>query len=87
MVGEDRVIMSGKELRRVHVICQALNRQITQVQAGTLLEQTARQIRRILVRVRAEGERGLVRRGRGQPSNGRVAERVKARILRLYAKR
>jgi len=87
MVGEDRVIMSGKGLRRVHVIRQALNKQITQVQDGALLELAARQIRRNMVRVQAEGERGLVHRGRGQPSNRRVAEPVKARVLHLYPKR
>lgn len=35
MVGEDKVVMSGKELRRVHVIRQALEKQITQAQAGS----------------------------------------------------
>ena len=41
MVGEDRVMMSGKELRRVHVIRQAMEKRITQVKAGALLGLTA----------------------------------------------
>ena len=34
MVGEDRVIMSVKELRRVHVIRHVLEKKITHGQAG-----------------------------------------------------
>ena len=87
MVREDRVMMSGKELRRVPVIRQAMEQKLTQVEAGTLVGLTARQIRRLIQRVRQEGDRGLVHRGRGQPSNRRIAERVKAQVLRLYAQR
>jgi len=87
MVREDRVMMSGKELRRVHVIRQAMEKKLTQVEAGTLVGLTARQIRRLIQRVRQEGDRGLVHRGRGQPSNRRIAARVKAQVLRLYEKR
>ena len=34
MVGEDRVIMSVKELRRVHVLRHAREKQLTQGPAG-----------------------------------------------------
>src|SRR5579863_195062 len=87
MVGEDRVMMSGKELRRVHVIRQAVERKITQVKAGALLGLTTRHVRRLMERVRREGDQGLVHRGRGQPSNRRMAEPIKAKILRLYTTR
>jgi len=87
MVGEDRVMMSGKELRRLHVVRQAMEQHLTQVQAGTLLGLTDRHVRRLIQRVRQEGDRGLVHRGRGQPSNRRMAEPIKAKILRLYAQR
>ncbi|MDF0652828.1 MAG: helix-turn-helix domain-containing protein [Nitrospira sp.] len=83
MVGEDRVLMSGKELRRVHVIRQVLEKRITQRAAGTLLGLTDRQIRRLMRRVQAAGDQGLIHRGRGKPSNRRIAEPVKAKMLRL----
>ena len=44
MVREDRVVMSGKELRRVHVIRQVVAKQLTQKEAGTLVGLTDRQI-------------------------------------------
>lgn len=87
MVREDRVMMTGKELRRVHVLRQAMEKTLTQVKAATLLGLTARQVRRLLTRLRLEGEAGLVHRGRGKPSNRRIAEARKAKILRLYTTR
>jgi hypothetical protein len=37
MVGEGRVMMSVKEFRRVHVICQTMEKKLTQVKTSTLL--------------------------------------------------
>jgi hypothetical protein len=87
MVREDRVIMSVKELRRMHVIRQTMEHTVTQVQAGTLLGLTPRHIRRLIARVAQAGDQGLAHRGRGKPSNRRLPEPVKARVLRLYAQR
>ena len=87
MVGEDRVIMSVKELRRVPVIRQAMERKITQRKAGQLVGLTTRQVRRLIERVEQEGDQGLAHRGRGTPSNRRMPEPVTATVLRLYAQR
>jgi len=87
MVGEDKVTMSGKELRRVHVIRQVMDNRITQAKAGTMLGLTDRQIRRLIRRVEQAGDRGLVHRGRGQPSNRRIPEKRKATVLKLYTER
>jgi transposase len=77
-VGGDTVTMSGKELRRVHVI--------QQVKAGLALGLTTRQVRRLMTRVQQEGDAGLVHRGRG-PSNRRIPEARKATLLQLYRTR
>ena len=87
MVREDRVIMSVKELRRVHVIRQTREKKLTQVKAGALLGLTPRQIRRLLARVEQAGDHGLVHRGRGKPSNRRLPEKLKTKALKLYEKR
>lgn len=87
MVREDRVIMSVKELRRVSVIRQTMEKTLTQVKAGTLLGLTTRHIRRLIERVEQEGDQGLAHRGRGMPSNRRLPAKVKAKALRLYAQR
>lgn len=87
MAGEDKVIMSVKELRRVSVIRQTMEQKLTQVKAGTLLGLTTRHIRRLIARVEQEGDPGLAHRGRGKPSNRRLPDRVKAKALTLYALR
>jgi hypothetical protein len=79
--------MSAKELRRVHVLRQVREKRITQKEAGAMLRLTDRQIRRLLGRVNAEGDQGLVHRGRGKPSNRRVPEKRKTKVLALYEER
>ena len=87
MVREDRVILSVKELRRVHVIRQTMEQKLTQVQAGTMLGLTTRHIRRLSERVEQAGDQGRAHRGRGKPSNQRISDKVKAMMLKLYEKR
>jgi transposase len=87
MVGEDTVRMSGQELTRVHVIRQAMSHALRQKEAGEVLDVTTRQVRRLIQRVRAEGDAGLVHRGRGKPSNRRISDKVKTKVLTLYTQR
>ena len=86
MVREDKVIMSVKELRRLHVIHQVIEKRMTQVEGGELLGLTERQIRRISQRVREGGEGGLAHRSRGKPSNRAIDVQTKAKVMGLYEK-
>lgn len=85
MVREDTVRMSVKELKRVHVIRQVMVKAVRQREAGEMLGVSTRQVRRLIQRVRAEGDAGLGHRSRGRPSNRQRAPAQKARVLRLYA--
>jgi len=78
--------MSQKELRRVHMLRLAMEKQVRQREVAGWLGVTVRHVRRLIKRLRAEGEAGLVHRLRGQPSNRRYPSRLKARVLALYAK-
>jgi hypothetical protein len=86
MVREDKVLMSVKELRRLHVIHQVIEKKMTQVMASELLGLTDRQIRRIVKRVREMGDGGLAHRSRGKPSHRRIDERIKTQVIGLYEK-
>ncbi|MGZ8366065.1 MAG: hypothetical protein ACXW37_06750 [Nitrospira sp.] len=86
MVREDRVIMSVKELGRVSVIRQTMEKQLTQVKAGALLGLTPRHIRRLIARGAQAGAQGLAHRGRRKPSNRRLPEKLKTKALKLYEK-
>ena len=87
MVGEDRVIMRVKALKRVQVLRQTRAKTLTQVQAGTVLGLTTRHIRRLFARVAQAGDQGLAHQGRGTPSNRQIPEKVQTKALTLYAQR
>jgi hypothetical protein len=72
--------MSRKEVPRAGLIKAALAGRITNAQGATALRLTIRQFQRLKVRVRAEGARGLLHRGRGQPSPRRLAADVRERL-------
>jgi transposase len=76
--------MNVQELKRVHVIRQAMDKAVRQREASEVLGVTTRQVRRLIQRVRAEGDAGLMHRSRGKPSNRRYRPALKAQVLRLY---
>jgi len=54
---------------------------LTQVEAGGRLRLSDRQVRRWLVRVRAEGDGGVIHRLRGRASNRKMPEKLRQRVL------
>ena len=87
MAREDIIMASSEELKRLHVIRKVLERVIRQVNAGEILSLSVRQIGRIVKRVKAEGDGGIVHKCRGKPSNRRLGDKVKARAIKLYRER
>ena len=86
MDGEDLLRMKPREIKRLHLIEQALEKKISQQQAAEVAGLSARQMRRLMKRVEAEGDRGIVHRRRGQPSNRRIADTTKQKVLALFEK-
>lgn len=86
MIEEDMMKFRARDLRRLRVLHQVLENRLTQVEAAALLGLTDRHVRRLVRRVRREGDRAVVHRRRGQPSNRRVAAGLKIKVLRLYAR-
>ncbi len=84
MTDKDMITMSRRETKRLHIIHQALDRRITQKTAAELIGLSSRQIRRILKRVRKEGDDGISHRSRGKASNRRFPQKVKDKTLKLY---
>ena len=84
MVREDMVMASLKELRRLPVIRKVLDGVVKQIEAGDLLGLSSRQIRRIVKRVKREGDRGIVHRSRGRTSNRAFPGKDKDRVIELY---
>jgi transposase len=84
MAEKDMVTMSQKELRRLHFVRSSLGKVITQAEAAEGIGISERQVRRIAKRVREEGDRGLIHRSRGCPSNRAFSAEIKTRVLDLY---
>ncbi len=80
----DIITMSRRETKRLHIIHQALDKRITQEKAAELVGLSSRQLRRMLKRVREEGDEGISHRSRGKTSNRRVPNKIKEKALKLY---
>ncbi len=86
MAGKDIIMATQEELRRLHVIEKVLERGLKQVEAAEILSLSSRQIRRMVKRVKEEGQRGIVHRSRGQPSKRKLADQLKEKVIELYRK-
>ena len=84
MAGEDMIMARQGELKRLHVIQKVLEGIIKQIEAAEILSLSGRQIRRIVKRIRVEGSRGIIHRSRGRPSNRRISDKMKEKVIELY---
>ncbi|MGR3309857.1 MAG: hypothetical protein ACUZ77_03700 [Candidatus Brocadiales bacterium] len=75
MARKDIIILSAKESKRLKII---------QMKAAETLALSDRQIRRIVKRVREEGDFGIPHRSRGKPSPMCIPKELKGKVLRLY---
>src|SRR4030043_1447361 len=84
MAGEGIIMATQEELRRLHVIEKVLEGGMKQVEAAEILSLSSRHIRRVVKRVRGEGQRGIVHRLRGRPSNRKIPDQLKDKVIKLY---
>ncbi len=84
MTGEDKIAMSQTDLKRLHVIRKSIDKLITQIDAAQFLELGVRQVQRLAVRIKLEGDKGILHKSLGKPSNNRTDEKVKAKVISLY---
>jgi transposase len=83
---KDMISMSRRETKRLHIIHQALDKRITQAKAAELVGLSSRQLRRMVKRVREEGDDGISHHSRGRASNRRFPQKFKDKVLKLYRK-
>jgi len=84
MAGKDIIMLSQKELKRLHIIQRVVDRVIKQVDAAEILLLSTRQIRRIVKKVKAEGEKGIIHKSRGRDSNRKTPKNIRDRVVKLY---
>lgn len=75
--------MSRKELDRFAVLEQVRKKQLKQREAAKILGISDRQIRNLLVSVKAGGVKGVISKKRGQPSNNQKPKELREKVLSL----
>ena len=86
MCRKDIIEMSREELKRAHVVKRVMEG-LKQREAAEMLGLSIRQIKRIVRRVRKEGDEGLAHRNRGRKSNRRLRDKQKEEVIELYRKK
>lgn len=86
-MNEDRIEMSQCERDRLKVMAPVLEGRRTQTEAARLLKRCVRQVRRIQRRLEREGDRGILHRLRGRPSNRSTAAAFRQEVMTRYRQR
>jgi len=81
---KDTIEMRLEELKRVSIVNQVIGRTKTQVEAAKIIGISPRQVRRLIKRVREEGDTGIIHRSRGKPGHGRINDKIRAKVIELY---
>ena len=84
MAGKDILMVSQEERKRLHLIHKVIEGAIKQVEAAEVIHLSYRHTNRIVNKVRREGDKAIVHKSRGKPSNRRLPEKVKNKIVKLY---
>jgi hypothetical protein len=83
MRNQEMLMLSGKERDRLKVLHGVEGGHLTQREAAGQLRISDREVRRLLVRIGVEGDRGVVHGLRGKASNRRLPESLRSRVLKL----
>jgi len=75
--------MRQKDLKRLHIVRKAIDKQVKQREAAELLGLSQRQIRRLVKRVREESDKGIIHRSRGIKSHRAVTDKIKQKVFSL----
>ena len=80
---QEKILMGQRELKRWHLMELAKAGKITLKEAGEKIGVSYRQAKRIRRAIRERGIKGLVHGNRGQPSNHRLKESLREKVLGL----
>lgn len=84
---KETVTMSHKELDRLQIIQESVNRHITQEQAAVRIGISVRQVKRLVHRYRNEGPAGLISRRRGKRPNNAFSPEFRTTVISLLIER
>ena len=82
--GEKMSDLTDKEKQKFNTIQKVITGECSKKDASELLGITTRQINRLLIKYKEEGENGFVHKSRGKISNKRISDNIKSEIVNLY---
>src|SRR3989442_6346083 len=83
MSKQEMLVLSTKDRDRLKVLHEVKRKHLRQRAAAQQLGVSDRWVRKLLRRVKKEGDRGVVHRLRGRVSNRRLPEKVRRQALKL----
>lgn len=83
----DIFIMTQREIKRLGIIKQVIEKELTQKIAGEILGISDRQVRRIIKRVKYEGDGGVIHQSRSRESTRKIDDRLKKKVINVYEKK
>ena len=83
----ERIALSQRERDRLKVLHDVQQKQLTQAAAAERLKVTDRHVRRMLLRLREQGDAALVHGLRGRPSNRKLTARFEEKVLTRVGQR
>lgn len=75
--------MTEKELTSYNLILQVTQKKLSQMKASELLGISDRHFRRLLKAYKEKGPSALISKRRGKPSNNRISEKIRQKVLKL----
>lgn len=84
MSGKNILKLKVRELKRLKIIQQTIDKQITQEIAASILGLSVRQVKRIVRKVKKSGDQGVIHQSRGKESNRKIPAAIKHHVLELY---
>jgi len=82
---EGTLNMSIKELERVKILAQVMDKKLSQITAAKKLKVCDRQLRRILKEYKINGEKSVISKKRGKTSNRSINKNLKDKILKIVS--
>ena len=76
--------MTEKEMKKLNTIKKILGGECTKKEALETLGITTRQIDRLILKYKNDGEAGFIHKSRGRESKKKISENIKEEIVNLY---
>ena len=81
---KDIITMSVKELEKLKVITDVIEKRISQKKASIRLNLSVRQVKRLVKKVKLTGDVAVVHSSRGKPSHRKLSDEIKLKTISLY---